>query len=55
MGLVDPTDDKKPDKPEEKAPRCEEELSLGHRCCLPDGHDGLHMWKSLDGRVFHWG
>jgi hypothetical protein len=36
-------------------PRCEEELSLGHRCCLPLGHDGLHLWKSPDGREFSWG
>jgi hypothetical protein len=54
-GLMDPPKDKKPVKPDEKVPRCEEELSLGHRCCLPLGHDGLHLWKSPDGREFSWG
>ena len=52
---MDSPNDKKPDKAEEKAPRCEEELSLGHRCCLPLGHAGLHLWRSPEGREFHWG
>lgn len=52
---MDSPKDKKSEKPDEKAPQCEEEMSLGYRCCRPLGHDGLHLWKGPDGREFSWG
>jgi hypothetical protein len=52
---MDRPDDKKPVKTDEKAPKCDEEMSLGYRCCRPLGHDGLHLWKGPDGREFSWG
>lgn len=50
-----PDNTKQPAKSDEKAPQCDEEMSLGYRCCLRLGHAGLHHWKGPDGREFSWG